>query len=487
METANEHNWIYEIIANHTLDILLIVNQQRNVLYATPSFYEIFDSTPEELRYKDIFAGSIHPDDRQYMEERHKKLLKTGRPSSTEYRVIDKFGVIKYFECKTTPLPDTEEYLQVVSIRDISERKKMEMELERRKNRYEALQNSLKVFSQDLTSIMKVSDLENRLVKEIKSITPGSEPVIHILESENPMEKTLLSLTLGKLESINNKIHFKIGERNGRAYILSLNESSMMEKMDFIWLETLICYSVMVFENLNVMENLMNQLEAALQSKETPQWVLRLLFNLQEQQRLQLSSDLHDTVLQDQIDLFRRLEVLKYRKDIKLELIETLSGIEQGLLDSIHQIRRTCNELRPPFLRELGLEKALENLFEYIQISSTFKITFLSENPSNLSLNEEVTIGIYRIIQELLNNAVKHAKASLLDFKMRIDETVQILYCDDGVGFPLEKLKPSFHSMGLSSMMQRVQSLNGEIEFDSKPGQGLKVMIKFPIKLLGDV
>lgn len=481
MEAANEQNWIYEIIANHTLDIILIVNQHRNVLYATPTFYEIFDITPEELRQIDVFEGSLHPDDRRYMEERHKKLLKTGRPSTTEYRVIDKFGVLRYFECKTTPLPDTEDYLQVVAIRDISERKRMELELERRKNRYEVLQNSLKGFSQDLASVMKVSDLENRMVQEIKNMIPDSEPAIHILESENTMEKSLR-----KLESFNPKIYFKIGERNGRGYILSLNESSMMEKMDFTWLETLICYSVMVFENLNVMENLMNQLEAALKSKETPQWVLRLLFNLQEQQRIQLSSDLHDTVLQDQIDLFRRLEVLKYRKDMKGELIETLSGIEQGLLDSIHQIRRTCNELRPPFLRELGLEKALENLFEYIQISSTFKITFLSENPSNLSLNEEVTIGIYRIIQELLNNAVKHAKASLLNFKMRINETVQILYCDDGVGFPLEKLKPSFHSMGLTSMMQRVQSLNGEIVFDSKPAQGLKVMIEFPILLLGD-
>ncbi|KAA9021601.1 PAS domain-containing sensor histidine kinase [Niallia endozanthoxylica] len=487
MESANEQNWIYEIIANHTLDIILIVNQQRNVLYATPSFYEIFDSTLDELRNRDVFNGLLHPDDRQYMEERHEKLLETGRPSSTEYRVIDKFGVIRYFECKTTPLPNTEDYLQVVAIRDISERKKMEMELERRKKRYEFLQDSLKIFSQDLTSVMKVSDLEIRLVKEIKFIIPGAEPAIHILESENPIETSLPPLTLKESERLDNKIYFKIGEQNGRAYILSLNESSTMEKMDFIWLETLVCYSVMVFENLNIMENLMNQLKAALQSKETPQWVLRLLFNLQEQQRLQLSSDLHDTVLQDQIDLFRRLEVLKYRKDIKLELIEALSGIEQGLLDSIHQIRRTCNELRPPFLRELGLEKALENLFEYTQISSTFKITFLTKNPSQLSLNEEITIGIYRIIQELLNNAAKHSKASLLDFEMRINETLQIFYCDDGVGLPLEKLKPSFHSMGLSSIKQRVQSLNGQIEFKSKPGKGLKVMIEFPILLLGDV
>ena len=68
-------------------------------------------------------------------------------------------------ECKTTPLPNTENYLQVVSTRDITKRKLMEMELEYHKNRHEELQTSLKNFSQDLISVMKLAELEERMVK----------------------------------------------------------------------------------------------------------------------------------------------------------------------------------------------------------------------------------------------------------------------------------------------------------------------------------
>ncbi|MFK9090662.1 PAS domain S-box protein [Bacillus salipaludis] len=482
MEKTSNFHWIFETITNHTLDISAIIDQNRRVRFTTPLFFEMFGVSPEDLPKLDIF-DRVHPDDREWLMERHRRVIETGQKSSSEYRVIDKDGEIRHLECKTTPIPDTEDNLTVVAIRDITKRKKMENELQRRKNRYEVLQKSLKIFSQDLQAVMKVADLEERLIKEVKTIITGSEPEMIILNQETKSHFPELepSLPMGKMEQVGKKIVIKIGERKDSPYILSLDGSSIHETMDSIWLETLVCYTVMVFENLHVIENLMNQLEAALQSNETPQWVLRLLFNLQEQQRLNLSSDLHDTVLQEQIDLYRRLEALLNRNEIDQGIKNQLKGIEQGLLDTIHQIRMTCNELRPPLLRELGLERALENLFEHTQVSSTFKITFHTENTAGLSLTEELTIGIYRIVQELLNNAAKHSKASMVNFRIRKQDTLRLEYSDDGVGFEAFKLSPSFTNMGLSSMRQRVQSLNGHIEFYSQPNRGLKVIIDFPI------
>ncbi|MFJ7726633.1 PAS domain S-box protein [Neobacillus sp. NPDC097160] len=482
MEKTSNLQWIFETITNHTLDIIAIIDQNRKVRFTTPLFFELFGVSPEDLPKLDPF-DRVHPDDREWLMGRHRRVIATGQKSSSEYRVIDKDGEIRHLECKTTPIPDTEDNLTVVAIRDITERKKMENELQQRKNRYEVLQKSLKSFSQDLQVVMKLADLEERLLKEVRTIITGSEPEMIILnqETKSRFPELELSLPMGKMEQVGNKIFIKVGERKGSPYILSLDGSSIHETMDSIWLETLVCYTVMVFENLHVIENLMNQLEAALQSNETPQWVLRLLFNLQEQQRLNLSSDLHDTVLQEQIDLYRRLEALLHRNEIDQGIKNQLKGIEQGLLDTIHQIRMTCNELRPPLLRELGLERALENLFEHTQVSSTFKIAFHTENTASLSLNEELTIGIYRIVQELLNNAAKHSKASMLHFKIRKQDTLRLEYSDDGVGFEALKLSPSFTNMGLSSMRQRVQSLNGRIEFYTHPNRGLKVMIDFPI------
>ncbi|MBS4196238.1 PAS domain-containing sensor histidine kinase [Lederbergia citri] len=482
MEESNRFNWLFDTITTHTLDIIAIVDQNRRVRFTTPMFFEIFGSNLEGNPDLDIF-DVVHPEDREWLMGRHKNVIATQQTSSTEYRVIDKYGEIRHFECKTTPIPDTEDNLTVVAIRDITERKLMESELQHRKNRYEVLQKSLRDYSQDLSAVMKASDLEGRLLKEVRFILPMSEPEVIVLDNEENLDEVdffLQQIVIGKLERIKDQYFIKIGDKKNCSYILSLQASSIQDSMESIWLETLVYYTVMVFENLNVIENLMNQLETTLQRNETPQWVLRLLFNLQEQQRLNLSSDLHDTVLQDQIDLYRRLEALLNRYEIEAGVKTQLKAIEQGLLDTIHQIRMTCNELRPPLLRELGLERALENLFDHTQVSSTFKINFQTENTTDLILSEELTIGIYRIVQELLNNAAKHSNATSLKFCLIKDGPLKIVYSDNGVGFDTNKLNPSFNNMGLTSMRQRVQSLNGCIEFHSQLNQGLKVLIEFP-------
>ncbi|MCJ8009341.1 PAS domain-containing sensor histidine kinase [Lederbergia wuyishanensis] len=487
MEESSRFDWLFETITTHTLDIIAIVDQNRKVRFTTPMFFEIFGSNLEGNPDLDIF-DVVHPEDREWLMGRHNNVIKTQQKSATEYRVIDKYGEIRHFECKTTPIPDTEDNLSVVAIRDITERKNMENELQRRKNRYEVLQKSLRDYSQNLSAVMKASDLEDRLLKEVRFILPMSDPEILILDNEDNLDEMdffIQQIVIGKLERIKDQYFIKIGEKKNCSYILSLQASSIQDSMESTWLETLVYYTVMVFENLNVIENLMNQLETALQRNETPQWVLRLLFNLQEQQRLNLSSDLHDTVLQDQIDLYRRLEALVNQYEIDAEVKTNLKAIEQGLLDAIHQIRTTCNELRPPLLRELGLERALENLFDYTQVSSTFKINFQTENTTGLVLSEELTIGIYRIVQELLNNAAKHSNATTLNFCLIKDGSLKIIYSDNGIGFNTNKLDPSFTNMGLTSMRQRVQSLSGCIEFQSKLNQGLKVLIEFPILGLG--
>lgn len=462
----------FQTILNHTSDVLMIVDRNRHILFITPNVYEFSGYTPEELHNRDGFF-LLHPEDKEYMLKRHANLLASKQSNSSEYRTISKDGKVRYCECKTTPLPDTENYLQVVSIRDITERKQMELELEYHKNRHEVLQNSLKNFSNDLSFVMKHADLEERLIKEIITILPNSDPAI-IKQSQNNQ-----LLSLGKMETVSDKVLIKIGERQQSPYILSIKASALREKMESIWLETLAYYSMMVFENLNMIENLIQQLETASRSKETPQWVLRLMFNLQEQQRLTLSSDLHDTVLQDQIDLYRRLESLINRYEIDKEAKTKLIGIEQGLLDIIHDIRVTCNQLRPPLLRELGLKRSLENLFEHIQVTSTYKIIFSSDDFSMLSLSEELTIGIYRIVQELLNHAEEYSRANEIKFDLYYeDKQLKLVYSDDGVC----ECFPS-HDLRLTNMKQRAQSLGGKIDIRLEPGCGLFASLQLPINI----
>ncbi|WP_077212570.1 PAS domain S-box protein [Bacillus dakarensis] len=474
----NYDQQFFETILNHSSDMLLIVDQNRHIIYCTPSVYEITGYSPDELKDVGVFI-IVHPEDREFMEHRHKHLLDSGKNNSTEYRMVKKNGEIRYFECKTTPLPGTEQYLQVVSARDITERKEMEMDLEYHKNRHEVLQNSLKNFSNDLTAVMKLTDLEDRMMKELVTILPDCNP--KILTS---LPRSDINLSDGKMVRVCNYIFIKLGDRKQRPYILSLEANAVRESMESTWIETLVHYSAMVFESLNMIEHLMEQLKTASTRNETPQWVLRMMFNLQEQQRMTLSSDLHDTVLQDQIDLYRRLESLLKQSEIEKEAKSKLIQIEQGLLDIIHEIRATCNRLRPPFLRELGLKTSLENLFEHVQLTSTYKILFTSADLSRLSLSEEQTIGIYRIVQEFLQHAEEYAKAGVVKFDLFAEyDRLKLVYRDDGAWFDLGEGRLDTTHIRLASVNQRAQSLGGNIVLTPTEGSGLLAQLELPIHL----
>ncbi|MHC0039521.1 PAS domain-containing sensor histidine kinase [Pseudoneobacillus sp. C159] len=489
MEATNHYNWEFETITQHTLDILLIVDQNQIVRYATPSFETILGYKMEGIIGANAF-DSLYPEDRERLIQSHQEVIRTQVPKVDEYRVLHQNGTILFLESRVTLIPDHPEKLVVVSIRDITARKNMETELEKRKNRYQDLQNSLINYSQDLAKVTKVFELNERLIRELEAFLPHSDPQVvtyhrdsHFIEGDLSLEEPsyIAKLVVGKQKNVNGRTFILIGDRKEKAYILSMESIFTKELMDSIWFETLVNYTIMVFESLNVIENLMNQLETAIQRNEKPQWILRLLFHLSEKQRSELSSDLNDTVLENQIHLYKSLQKILKEYQFDKNVDDQLKGIIQGLLDSIHQIRLTCNELRPPLLRELGLERALENLFEQTQVTSTYKINFSSENTAVLNLNEEETIGIFRIVQELLNNANKHSQATNLSFHLKKrDEWLELQYSDNGKGLKVGKLAPTFKSMGLSGMRERVQSFNGTIDFHSEPGKGLMVNIKIP-------
>ncbi|TSI05090.1 PAS domain-containing sensor histidine kinase [Lysinibacillus sp. BW-2-10] len=490
MEKTNHMNWEFETITKHTQDILIVVDQNQIVQFITPSFETVLGYRIEELLGRNVF-DPVFPEDRDRLIASHREVINLKEPKMDEYRVYHKNGEVKYVESRVMLIPNDPNNLVVVNIRDITLRKSMEAELANRKNRYQVLQNQLKKYSQDLSMVLKLSDLKNRLIKELETVLPEAQPLISIFHRETEsfegdfpigLLSYLPTLAIGKIQYDNEQIHILLGERKEKAHILTINACSIKESMDLIWFETLIFYTVMVFESLHVIENLINQLESALQNNKRPQWMMRLLFNLSEKQRLELSSDLHDTVLHEQMILYRNLDAILKEYNFEGEIQDQLNGIVKGVSDSIHQIQMTCHELRPPLLRELGLLSSLENLFEYMQVSSTFKINYTTENTEALVLNEEETIGLYRIVQELLNNAGKHSRASNLYFHIENKENnIMLQYSDDGIGFDSEKLTPTYKSIGLSGMRERIKSLGGTIEFDTQPGEGLRVRLELPI------
>ncbi|MCR8643559.1 histidine kinase [Paenibacillus sp. N1-5-1-14] len=362
-------------------------------------------------------------------------------------------------------------------------------------------QASLNQFSQQISKIMRASDLEERLIKEVLQVMPtksvaiieqnmldksltlrrvvGSAPSPQILEE---LQKDPHHYEVGEVIRVSTGICCIIGRRQDSHYMMWMDskENRMGYNVDeMLWMKTVSNYVSIVYENLELIEGIISNIETD-NSKKTPSWIVRLLFRLSEQERRRLASDLHDSALQDQLLWYRKFEALLDESDTPPEMRERMVEIKEGLLDVIHQIRETCNELRPPFLKEIGVVEAVDNLCSYAQLNANYVVDF-DHKGFDLELDDEYVLILYRITQELLRNTMKHARATKVELHLHHDdETITYVYRDNGIGMDLSQLQSSFKHMGLSGVRERIAGLEGTTSFHSSFGEGFEVRVSIP-------
>ena len=195
----------------------------------------------------------------------------------------------------------------------------------------------------------------------------------------------------------------------------------------------------------------------------------------QEIERERIAKDLHDS-------LGGLLSTIKLQFDsvkTKVEPVTELSEYKSAnkMLDTaVAEVRSISQNLQPGALVKLGLIAALKDLFNRFDDEHYPDIDFQYYNLPE-KIDTMVSLSIYRIIQELLHNTIKHAKANeiLIQLNKEDDELV-IQYEDDGKGFDIVNLQRK--GMGLENIKSRVNYLKGEISFDAKEGEGTSVLIQ---------
>lgn len=194
----------------------------------------------------------------------------------------------------------------------------------------------------------------------------------------------------------------------------------------------------------------------------------------QEMERERIAQDLHDSLggLLSTVKL--QFDSVQARHAEIKDLVEYQNA--NKLLDSaVEEVRSISRNLQPGALAELGLVPALKDLINNFD-GDHYPEVDLQVYDVPKKINNIVALSIFRVIQELLYNSVKHAKATeiLIQINKENDELV-IQFEDDGIGFDMENLKHK--GMGLENMKSRINFLKGTISFDSKQGEGLSVLI----------
>jgi len=233
------------------------------------------------------------------------------------------------------------------------------------------------------------------------------------------------------------------------------------------------------------LDSWLNHLKDRKRSETQIRTLTRKLMKTQEDERRMISRELHDRVGQDLSGIKMALETLFDPHPSGEAGIRMKASQLAKLLDrAIFTVRDLAYELRPPGLDEMGLVQALSMFCDDFAEKTMIHIDFHSVGIEKMKLDFNTRINLYRMIQEGLNNILKHAGATRAAVKLTAAYPHIILRIEDnGKGFDVEKRAREIDSekrMGLRSLQERTDLLGGVMIVASKPGQGTKILIKLP-------
>lgn len=324
-----------------------------------------------------------------------------------------------------------------------------------------------------LTNKPDLSGLENMPLSEIENQLPGKVLNFAINKAEKIM-----------LEDVKNIAHFTddpyfiqtspanvfcypilsgLGTE-GLIYLEDIN-SENTEKDNLF--SILIEYASIALANAIYNENL-NRLNQELQVQE--QKKMEAVIESQEKERKRIAEELHDSVGQMLALVKLNLSGIESNSE-KNQLIQKTS---QLLDESIDEIRTISHNLMPPDLKSKSLTEIAENLLKRNGLSYQFQTYGLADN-----LTEAIKFTLYRIIQEIIHNIIKHASAKQIDMSItRTDDGINLMVEDDGIGFNTSLVNSG---LGLKNIHSRVKLLNGYFDVDSSLNRGTIYNVTIPL------
>ncbi len=226
--------------------------------------------------------------------------------------------------------------------------------------------------------------------------------------------------------------------------------------------------------NLNLkLENLQQRQQAGLQ-----------VIKAQEEERKRVAREIHDGPAQSMANVVLRVEFCEKLLDLNPEKIrDELRELKGIVRNNLQDVRKIIFNLRPMTVDDLGIVPALRRYIEDFRQKNDIYIE-MNVYGRETRLEPVIEIALFRLIQEALNNVVKHARASKVNVTVEIKpDWVKAGVEDDGVGFDVERYlagRPA-DSFGLISMKERTDLLGGEMNLDSKPGEGTRLTFKVPV------
>ena len=205
------------------------------------------------------------------------------------------------------------------------------------------------------------------------------------------------------------------------------------------------------------------------------------LMKAQEQERMRIAGELHDGVAQEMLAVTMMLGTARRRMPADSPALPTIDKIQQKMIQVGTDIRQISHDLHPPVLQEAGLPEAIRSYCQEFTVTSGIAIACDADDGAR-KLSRGAALALYRILQEALGNAAKHAGARRVSVRLtQTNGGVTLTVSDNGVGFDRTRVTPSA-GMGLITMRERASQLGGTFDIESAPTRGTTVTVTIPFR-----
>jgi two-component system sensor histidine kinase UhpB len=204
-----------------------------------------------------------------------------------------------------------------------------------------------------------------------------------------------------------------------------------------------------------------------------------LVIRAQEDERRRIARELHDETAQSLTAVLLRLKLLE-KASTEEELRNGLLELRASLGNTMDEVRELSRSLRPSLLDDQGLVAALDSYVNGLGEKTHYPVTFHREEQDHIGrLPSMIELVCYRVAQEALTNAIKHAQPEKISVRLVLGKLITLTVRDDGVGFDPDH---QVSGLGLVGMRERAQLVSGELKIKSSPGNGTEVLLEIPLE-----
>lgn len=471
----------YKGIVESQTDLVVRFTETGILTFVNDAYCVVFGKKREELIGKS-FVPLVHPEDVEMTFEEIKKLDNSPYRSSIELRALTIDGY-RWFAWEGYAIHDNlGKVLEIQAVgRDITIQKEVEVELEKRVNERTIelhsliSQSPLGILTFNSTGyLLSFNKAANEMFLNLNNYLPPNQS-FNIFEDEY-----LINNNYGnRLTNLDNQNGFLL---SGPIKI----DNNQNKKYSNLYGRILVyrIYSVLFDETNKLYVLLLDDVTEHHQSEEISKKLLEEKIRIStiiktiESERDRITKELHDGIGQQLTTVKLKLEIIKMKSEQSRADIDEAVAI---LINAGDEIRRIINDLKPSDVEKLGLISSLELLCERVRQASNINLQLIVSNINQLP-SKETELIIYRVIQEALNNIVKHSQCVNAVVEISgSDDSLSLKIWDDGIGLMEKEFTGDKNTFGLNNITERIKSINGEVELITAQGEGFKYLIKIPI------